>query len=353
MTPERWREVEEKLALQWSPEQISGRLRLEGRATVSHEWIYKRVWKDREAGGTLHRHLRHCGKKPNSRARGQAGRGCIPGRMDIAERPGIVEEKSRVGDWEGDTVVGAGHRGAVLSLVDRASRFTLLALLGGRTAGETGEAMRRRLGPYKEFVHTTDNGKEFAARREVAGARVVLLRAAVPGARPERAHERIGSPVQGDRFLQAGPRRTQARREPAQQPAAQGAGLPDSRGSFQTGVDRGDRPLSSVTGPTRGAIGVRAHSRRLPNNCAAPPRRASAWGRFFAAAGAFAFGRATPSLRRTPPPPRRLDSPAKQTGLTIEIVGRLCCTSELIAGGFTILGLHPLAERCFSRVMPS
>ena len=114
--------------------------------------------------------------------------------MDI--RPG--EEKSRVGDWEGDT--GARHRGAALSLVDRA--FTLLALRG--TAGETGEAMHKRLGPYKEFVRTTDNGKEFAAHREVAGARVVLLRAALP--RPERAHERAGSPVQGDR--QAGPRRT-------------------------------------------------------------------------------------------------------------------------------------------------
>ena len=102
-----------------------------------------------------------------------------PGRVDI--RPG--EEKSRVGDREGDT--GTRHRGAVLSLADRGSRLTLLALR--RTAGETGEAMRRRLGPYKEFVRTTDNGKEFVACREVAGARVVLLRAAVPGARPERA----------------------------------------------------------------------------------------------------------------------------------------------------------------------
>ena len=73
----------------------------------------------------------------------------------------------------------------MLPLVDRASKFTLLALR--RTAGETGEAMRKRLGPYKEFVHTTDNGKEFAVRREVAGARVVLLHAAVPGVRPERA----------------------------------------------------------------------------------------------------------------------------------------------------------------------
>ena len=142
-----------------------------------------------------------CGTAARSATRVPEGRRAA-GRVDIAERPGIVEEKSRVGDWEGDT--GARHQGAVLSLVDRA--FTLLALLGGRTAGETGEAMRKRLGPYKEFVHTTDNGKEFATHREVAGARVVLLRAAVPGARSERAHERAGSLPEGDRFSQ--PRRT-------------------------------------------------------------------------------------------------------------------------------------------------
>ena len=123
-----------------------------------------------------------CGTAARSATRAPGGRRvAAPGRVDI--RPG--EEKSRVGDWEGDT--GTRHRGAVLSLVDRASRFTLLALLGGRTAGETGEAMRKRPGPYKEFVHTTDNDKEFAAHREVGGARVVLLRAAVPGAQPERA----------------------------------------------------------------------------------------------------------------------------------------------------------------------
>ena len=182
MTSERWREVDEKLALQWSPEQISGRLRLEGRFTVSHEWIYRRVWKDREAGGTLFRHLRRRGKKRNSRAQGQAGRGCIPGRVDIAERPEVVEEKSRIGDWEGDTIVGSRHRGAVLSLVDRASKFTLLALLGGRKAGETSRAICRRLEPYKEFVHTitTDNGKEFAAHGAVAKALEALFFFAQP-----------------------------------------------------------------------------------------------------------------------------------------------------------------------------
>ena len=126
------------------------------------------------AGGTLHRRLRHRGKKRNSRARGQAGRG--------SRSRGHTSGGGEVAGWEGD--MGARHRGAALSLADRASRFTLLAL--HRTAGETGEAMRKRPGPYKEFARTTDNGKEFAVRREVAKAHVVLLRAAVPflGARP-------------------------------------------------------------------------------------------------------------------------------------------------------------------------
>ena len=107
-----------------------------------------------------------------------ARRGCIPGRVDM--RPEVVEEKSRVGDWEGDTIVGSRHRGAVLSLVDRASKFTLLALLGSRTARETGRAMRKCLEPYKEFVHTTDNGKEFAAHKAVARALGALFFFAQP-----------------------------------------------------------------------------------------------------------------------------------------------------------------------------
>ena len=73
-------------------------------------------------------------------------------------------------------IVGSRHRGAVLSLVDRASKFTSPALLGGRTAKETGRAG----GPYKEFVHTTDNGKEFAAHRAVARALEALFFFAQP-----------------------------------------------------------------------------------------------------------------------------------------------------------------------------
>ena len=82
------------------------------------------------------------GKKRNSRGSGYSGRGHIPGRVDITQRPQIVED--RVGDWEADTIVGAGHRGALVSVVDRASKFTVLHPVSSRSAGEVGEAMMER-----------------------------------------------------------------------------------------------------------------------------------------------------------------------------------------------------------------
>ncbi len=98
-----------------------------------------------------------------------AGRGHIPGRVDIAERPAVVE-KLRIGDWELDTIIGARHRGALLSSVDRASWFTILELLAGKAAAPVTEALLERLGPHRDRVHTltADNGKEFAGHEEVA-----------------------------------------------------------------------------------------------------------------------------------------------------------------------------------------
>ncbi len=68
---------------------------------------------DKQQGGDLYGELRHHGKKYNKRGTGKAGRGCIPGRIDIAERPAIMEEKSRLGDWEIDTIIGKEHSGGV------------------------------------------------------------------------------------------------------------------------------------------------------------------------------------------------------------------------------------------------
>ena len=170
MTRALWDVVEDRLALGWSPEQIAGRLDLEGVVSVSFQWIYRHVWDDRARGGGLYLNLRRRGKKRNRRGRDGAGRGVIPGRVDISARPGIVEDKRRIGDWEVDTVIGSRQRGALVSAVERASKFTFLELVASKTASAVEAALARCLGPVSALVHTltADNGKEFANHVSVA-----------------------------------------------------------------------------------------------------------------------------------------------------------------------------------------
>lgn len=171
MTSERWEMVEDRLVNKhWSPDQISGRLHRDGMVSVSAKWIYKHIWADRKAGGTLYKSLRRRGKKPNRRGRGTSGRGVIPGRVDISKRPVEAEDKTRVGDWEADTIIGTRHLGAIVSLVDRHSKFAFLRKAGEKTAENVGGALVRCLEPVKQLVHTitADNGKEFAGHAAVS-----------------------------------------------------------------------------------------------------------------------------------------------------------------------------------------
>ena len=172
---------------QWSSDQISGWL---ARADifVSHEWIYQHVWANKKKGGDLWTHLRHRGKKYNRRGEKTAGRGLIPGRVDISERPDIVEEKSRVGDWEGDLIIGKDHKGAILSHVDRKSKYTKLALLPDKQADSVQKGCRKTLAKFKKLIKTItyDNGKEFAGHRKIAG----MLQCDIYFARPYHSWER-------------------------------------------------------------------------------------------------------------------------------------------------------------------
>ncbi len=170
--------IEEKLRLDWSPEQISGWLGRSG-IEISHESIYRHVWSDKRQGGDLYTHLRHAGKKYNKRGSGKAGRGCIPNRVDMDERPAVVERKERLGDWEGDTVIGAHHKGAILTLVDRKSKFSLFVNLDGKTSEAVNRAISERFDRLlEEYPHfgslaqiartiTFDNGKEFSAHEAI------------------------------------------------------------------------------------------------------------------------------------------------------------------------------------------
>jgi len=157
------------LMKQWSPEQISGRLKLKENISVSHEWIYQYIWKNKQNGGMLYKNLRRSGKKYNKRS-GKAGRGCIPNRVDIKERPSVVEDKSRIGDWEGDTIVGKKHKGAILSYVDRKSKMTILEKLLGRKAIPVTQKTIKRFKKIKNkcLTITYDNGKEFCGHVEIS-----------------------------------------------------------------------------------------------------------------------------------------------------------------------------------------
>ena len=171
MTPDLVELIEEKLTQeQWSPDQISGRLAKDGVAFISHERIYQHVWKDKKDGGTLYLHLRHSGKKYNRRKGKNSGRGLIPNRVDIDQRPPIVAAKSRIGDWEADTIIGANHKGVVMSHVERTSKYTKLAKLPDKNADSVVQACARVLLPLADRIETItyDNGKEFASHAQIA-----------------------------------------------------------------------------------------------------------------------------------------------------------------------------------------
>ena len=150
---------------QWSPEQIAGRLELEGLETISHETIYQRILDDKNAGGTLHTHLR-CKKKRKKRyGSARPARNIIPNRVDIDERPAIVDNRERIGDWEGDTIIGAHDGGAVIaSMVERKSRFTCLAKSKNKTTNAVTASINKRMLPLADLISTItlDNGTEFS-----------------------------------------------------------------------------------------------------------------------------------------------------------------------------------------------
>jgi transposase, IS30 family len=189
MKPGLVREIEEKLTQeQWSPDQISGWLKRQGRAFVSCERIYRHIWKDKRNGGGLWRHLRHGAKKYNRRKGKTSGRGLIPGRVDIAERPTIVAEKRRIGDWEGDAIIGGSLKGAILTHVDRTSKYTKLAILPDRSAASVQKACDASLLPIAHKIETItyDNGKEFAGHAKIAA----MLGAQIYFAKPYHSWER-------------------------------------------------------------------------------------------------------------------------------------------------------------------
>lgn len=162
--------IEECIRQDWSPEQAAGRLSQEGVIDLHHETIYQYILSDKRSGGDLYKHLRHQNK--TYRKRYGVAHNChgIPNRTDIDERPEAANKRQRVGDWEGDTIIGKNHKGAIVTLDDRKSKLRLALPSGGKKASAVTAAIISALKPLKSFVKTItfDNGKEFAFHEEIA-----------------------------------------------------------------------------------------------------------------------------------------------------------------------------------------
>lgn len=172
--PETGRYVRERLERNWSPDQIAGRSRLEfprhPRRRVSRQTIYAWIDRERRFG---RRHWRECLRfgKPRRRRPQNAGR--LPGAVSIEGRPRVVDLRRRFGDWEGDTIVGCGRRGGLVSLVERKSGYTLLRRVKDLCADTVREALECKLAPLPDPLRRTatfDNGKEFAEHQRLADA---------------------------------------------------------------------------------------------------------------------------------------------------------------------------------------
>ena len=163
--------IDKYIEKDWSPEQVSATLRIKHNIQISFVHIYNYVYSDRRQGGTLHTHLRFYNKKRRVKYGTRCSNG-LKNRVSISQRPDIVEEKNRVGDFEMDTIIGKGKNGAITTMVDRASGFVKISIPTTKKAEDIEKESLRLLTPHKDIMHTitTDNGLEFANHKKISKA---------------------------------------------------------------------------------------------------------------------------------------------------------------------------------------
>jgi IS30 family transposase len=178
-----WTLVEHLVALDWSPEQVSGWLSLHGILSISHETIYLRVWHDKRQGGDLWSHMRQADKRCRKRYRGRDSRGRLPGKRHISERPAEVETRATIGHWEIDTIKGDSQgTHSALTVVERKTGYLQMGKLAHHCAADatarTVEIIKRQPERFKTI--TADNGTEFHSHKRIEEATGVKFYFATP-----------------------------------------------------------------------------------------------------------------------------------------------------------------------------
>jgi len=167
LTPDNICLVVPLLKKKYSPEQISGRLKLQGKLEVSHQSIYDYIKEDKSQGGNLYKYLR---RKKKYRKRYRTERGVIKNKVSIEDRPAIVDSKTRIGDWEGDTMVSRQDKAVLVTLTERRSKFSIITTATNKSARQVTSKIETALLRHKAKVKTItfDNGTEFAYHKHIA-----------------------------------------------------------------------------------------------------------------------------------------------------------------------------------------
>ena len=169
-TPSVQKDVETLLKEDYSPEQVVGTLKKQGKPAVSVERIYQHIWADKKKKGGLHLHLRNQGRRYRKRGNKKDNRGIIKDRVGIEQRPKIVEERTRFGDLEVDLIIGKNHNQAMLTINDRASGMLKIRKVASKEAKIVSKAIVEELTDWIPYIKTitADNGKEFADHKFVS-----------------------------------------------------------------------------------------------------------------------------------------------------------------------------------------
>lgn len=162
--------IETLIRQELSPQQAVDYLRRHKKLSLHHETVYQLIYDDKACGGDLYRHLRVASKPYRKRYGAYDRRGQIKNRVDIDERPAVVDRRNRMGDWEGDTVMGKGRKSALLTMVERKTLYTVIARLTGKRADLLAKVAVGSMTHLKDKVKTItlDNGLEFAEHEKIA-----------------------------------------------------------------------------------------------------------------------------------------------------------------------------------------
>ena len=161
--------VEQKLKEKWSPEQISKTIIEGGLEMVSHERIYQHIIQDKKKKGMLWTNLRRK-KKYRKRCVTEDRRGKLAYTKNIKHRPPEVDQRSRYGDYEVDLILGANHKGAILTLNDRKTGVVKMRLLKSKNAKMVSKQIVKALKGERGKIHTitSDNGKKFSEHEYIS-----------------------------------------------------------------------------------------------------------------------------------------------------------------------------------------